>query len=133
MSIFTLCLLVASAEAFSFASSPLQSRTAVIQQTRHRSVAAVVVDITSTDEFNNALETAGDSLVVIDYSTSWCGPCKIIAPKYDELSEQYKNVAFLKVKHTGAKPPVLTVALPCASTHLLQGPCSRAADKGHRP
>uniref|UniRef100_A0A7S3BN94 Thioredoxin domain-containing protein n=1 Tax=Haptolina ericina TaxID=156174 RepID=A0A7S3BN94_9EUKA len=97
MSIFTLCLLVASAEAFSFASSPLQSRTAVIQQTRHRSVAAVVVDITSTDEFNNALETAGDSLVVIDYSTSWCGPCKIIAPKYDELSEQYKNVAFLKV------------------------------------
>jgi len=56
-----------------------------------------VIDISSTDEFNDALETAGDSLVVIDYSTSWCGPCKIIAPKFDELSEQYKNVAFLKV------------------------------------
>merc|ERR1712127_642764 len=30
-------------------------------------------------------------------STTWGGPCKIIAPKFDEFSEQYKNVAFLKV------------------------------------
>ena len=58
---------------------------------------AVVTEISSTDEFNKALESAGDSLVVVDYSTSWCGPCKIIAPKFDEFSEQYKNVAFLKV------------------------------------
>lgn len=58
---------------------------------------AVVVDISSTEELNEALENAGDSLVVVDYSTSWCGPCKIIAPKFDEFSEQYKNVNFLKV------------------------------------
>jgi len=58
---------------------------------------AVVIDISSTEEFNDAVASAGDSLVVIDYSTSWCGPCKIIAPKYDEFSEKYKNVAFLKV------------------------------------
>jgi len=58
---------------------------------------AVVVDVASTDEFEKALKTAGDSLVVVDYSTSWCGPCKIIAPKFDEFSEKYKDVAFLKV------------------------------------
>ena len=58
---------------------------------------AVVIDVSSTEEFENALKTAGDSLVVVDYSTSWCGPCKIIAPKFDEFSEKYKNVAFLKV------------------------------------
>ena len=58
---------------------------------------AVVVDISSNDELNEALEKAGDKLVVVDYSTSWCGPCKIIAPKFDEFSEQYQNVDFLKV------------------------------------
>ena len=59
---------------------------------------AVVVDIATTEEFNEALEGAGDKLVVVDYSTSWCGPCKIIAPKFDEFSEKYKDVAFLKVR-----------------------------------
>ena len=58
---------------------------------------AVVIDISSTEEFNDALAGANDALVVVDYSTSWCGPCKIIAPKFDEFSEKYKNVAFLKV------------------------------------
>ena len=57
-----------------------------------------MVDIASTEEFNEALSAAGDKLVVIDYSTSWCGPCKIIAPKYDEFSEKYSGVAFLKVR-----------------------------------
>ena len=45
-----------------------------------------------------AIPPAGDKLVVVDYSTSWCGPCKIIAPKFDEFSEQYQNVDFLKVR-----------------------------------
>jgi len=58
---------------------------------------AVVIDVSSTEEFNDELSKAGDALVVVDYSTSWCGPCKIIAPKFDEFSEQYKDVAFLKV------------------------------------
>ena len=56
-----------------------------------------MTDISSTEEFNEALETAGEALVVVDYSTSWCGPCKIIAPKFDEFSEKYSNVKFIKV------------------------------------
>lgn len=35
--------------------------------------------------------------VVVDYSTSWCGPCKIIEPKFIAMSETYEDVVFLKV------------------------------------
>ena len=77
------------------ARTPTQLREA--QAVRAPSPVAVVVDISSTEEFNDALASAGDSLVVVDYSTSWCGPCKIIAPKFDEFSERYKSVSFLKV------------------------------------
>ena len=76
---------------------PPVTATARPRARRHASPCALVVSIGSTEEFNQALETAGESLVVIDYSTSWCGPCKIIAPKFEEMSEKYTKVAFLKV------------------------------------
>lgn len=109
-----LCFLGARVEAFGVATAQLPQTRAASSVRRARSVSAVVIDISSTDEFNEALETAGDSLVVVDYSTSWCGPCKIIAPKFDEFSEQYKNVAFLKVCSNLA-----ACALPCCARHLF--------------
>uniref|UniRef100_A0A7S1ZG46 Thioredoxin domain-containing protein n=1 Tax=Trieres chinensis TaxID=1514140 RepID=A0A7S1ZG46_TRICV len=56
-----------------------------------------VVDIDSPDAFDNTIKSAGDALVVVDYSTTWCGPCKVIAPKFEEFSEKYSDAVFLKV------------------------------------
>ena len=56
-----------------------------------------VVDIDSEAAFDQTIQSAGDSLVVVDYSTTWCGPCKVIAPKFDEFSEKYPDAVFLKV------------------------------------
>lgn len=57
-----------------------------------------VVDVDSEAAFDNTIKSAGGSLVVVDYSTTWCGPCKVIAPKFDELSEKYPDAVFLKVR-----------------------------------
>ncbi|KAL3523310.1 hypothetical protein ACH5RR_016144 [Cinchona calisaya] len=43
------------------------------------------------------VKAAGEKAVVLDMYTQWCGPCKIIAPKFQELSEKYLDVIFLKL------------------------------------
>jgi thioredoxin 1 len=56
-----------------------------------------VADITNEGDFDSTVKGAGGALVVVDYSTTWCGPCKVIAPKFEELSEKYSDAVFLKV------------------------------------
>jgi len=56
-----------------------------------------VTDVDGEAKFDEIVKGAGSSLVVVDYSTTWCGPCKVIAPKFEELSEKYDGAVFLKV------------------------------------
>ncbi|KAG6588261.1 Thioredoxin F2, chloroplastic [Cucurbita argyrosperma subsp. argyrosperma] len=49
------------------------------------------------DTFWPIVNAAGDKTVVLDMYTQWCGPCKVMAPKFQELSEKYLDVIFLKL------------------------------------
>jgi thioredoxin 1 len=43
------------------------------------------------EEFNQLLTS--ETLVVLDCTAAWCGPCKIIAPFIDQLAEVYAGRA----------------------------------------
>mmetsp|Transcript_19348 Transcript_19348/g.28635 ORF Transcript_19348/g.28635 Transcript_19348/m.28635 type:complete len:131 (-) Transcript_19348:215-607(-) len=58
----------------------------------------MVREVQNQQDFDSALKEAGDKLVVVDFTASWCGPCRAIAPKFEALSETHKDeVVFLKV------------------------------------
>ena len=42
-------------------------------------------------------ETIKEGLMLVDFFATWCGPCKMLSPILDELSEEVKDVKFIKV------------------------------------
>eukprot|EP00182_Erythrolobus_australicus_P006767 CAMPEP_0185833838 /NCGR_PEP_ID=MMETSP1353-20130828/3575_1 /TAXON_ID=1077150 /ORGANISM="Erythrolobus australicus, Strain CCMP3124" /LENGTH=142 /DNA_ID=CAMNT_0028532171 /DNA_START=82 /DNA_END=510 /DNA_ORIENTATION=+ len=43
------------------------------------------------------MKASAEKLVVADFYATWCGPCRVVAPKIEELSAHETEVLFVKV------------------------------------
>uniref|UniRef100_A0A4X1VRR0 Thioredoxin domain-containing protein n=1 Tax=Sus scrofa TaxID=9823 RepID=A0A4X1VRR0_PIG len=48
-------------------------------------------------DFDVALKEAGERLVAVDFSTTWCRPCRAMKPIFRSLSVKHQDVLFLEV------------------------------------
>ena len=59
-------------------------------------------------DFVNYSKTNPTKLMIIDFSASWCGPCKLIKPFITYLKEQYTNVEFYDIDIEDDKTETIT-------------------------
>jgi thioredoxin 1 len=59
-----------------------------------------MVSIISDNEFDNIFRDKTDALIILDFFAPWCGPCKMISPVLDKVSDAFKdndNVIICKI------------------------------------
>ncbi|KAK2514927.1 thioredoxin [Columba guinea] len=72
--------------------------------------------VSSLTEFESELQSAGDKLIVVDFSATWCGPCKMIKPFFHALCEKYDGVVFIEIDVDDAQDVASHCDVKCMPT-----------------
>jgi len=56
-----------------------------------------VYHIDCAEKVDVLLQKAGNSLIVLDFTASWCGPCKRFAPFVEQMGRRYDNAIIAKI------------------------------------
>lgn len=57
-----------------------------------------VREVASSEFYELSRRTAG-KLLVVQFTATWCGPCRRVAPQYEALARRTPDVEFVKVRY----------------------------------
>ncbi|ORY95052.1 thioredoxin-like protein [Syncephalastrum racemosum] len=52
-------------------------------------------EVKDLEEFNELIKS--DKVTAVDFTATWCGPCKVIGPIFEKLAEEYPDYTCIKV------------------------------------
>ncbi len=55
-----------------------------------------MIDHVTDANFADSVENS-EELVLVDFWASWCGPCKMLGPIFEEVSNEVEGVKFVKL------------------------------------
>lgn len=58
-----------------------------------------MVELQTDAEYQAALKNLATtkSAAMFDFTAKWCGPCKMVAPVFESLAEEFNTLSFYKV------------------------------------
>ncbi len=61
--------------------------------------------VTTVPESDFETLLKSENLLVVDFTATWCGPCRLVAPLMEQLSEEYKDsIKVVKIDVDKDKP-----------------------------
>lgn len=80
-----------------------------------------VIGVHTVDEWKLQLQNAKDSkkLIVVDFTASWCGPCRFMAPVLAEIAKKTPELIFLKVDVDEVRPVAEEYSIEAMPTFLF--------------
>merc|ERR1712038_1826691 len=66
--------------------------------------------------YDAAVKASSEKVLCIDFTATWCPPCKMIGPKFEAMASEFTNVIFKKCDVDANKETASHVGIQCMPT-----------------
>mmetsp|Transcript_25931 Transcript_25931/g.40263 ORF Transcript_25931/g.40263 Transcript_25931/m.40263 type:complete len:106 (+) Transcript_25931:240-557(+) len=71
------------------------------------------------EEFNALVAASNEKLLVVDFTASWCPPCRMIAPIFEQMAKENPDVTFIKVDVDEGQDVAAQAGVTCMPTFMF--------------